>query len=173
MTLSWHIRCLVFAAAAGVASNSAAQSRFPGAAPQPGSRATAPATPAPMPPPEPLPRDTKNAASAPLVPDYQLGAGDKLRIEVFRDAQLSQSVQVRPDGKITLPLIGDIEAAGSTPAELDEEITRSLKTYMNNPSVTVIVVEAVAATAYVIGGVNHPGSVQLQGPVTVLQAIAL
>jgi polysaccharide export outer membrane protein len=59
----------------------------------------------------------------PVVADYHLGLGDKLRIEVYRDAQLSQSVQIRPDGKITLPLVGDLEANGRTPIELRDLIT--------------------------------------------------
>jgi polysaccharide export outer membrane protein len=117
-----------------------------------------------MPPPTPV---------QPITTEYRLGAGDKIRIEVYRDPQLSQSAQVRPDGKVTLPLIGDIDASGKTPAELDDAITAALKEYVNNPSVTVIVVEATAATAYVVGGVNQPGAVQLQGNVTVLQALAL
>ena len=118
--------------------------------------------------------DKKAAAVAPgLTEEYKLGAGDKLRIEVYKDAQLSQSVQVRPDGKITLPLVGDLEATNHTPIELRDTITASLKEYMTNPVVTVIVVEATAATAYVMGEVNHPGSVNLQGPLTVIQALAL
>jgi polysaccharide export outer membrane protein len=141
--------------------NAAAQGSRSGA---PLPRAAAAATLKPvdrMPPPIPL-----------GTPEYRLGAGDKLRIEVYRDTQLSQSAQVRPDGKITLPLVGDIDAHGKTPTELDDAITIALKEYVNNPSVTVIVVEAAAATAYVIGGVNNPGSVALQGNVTVLQALA-
>ena len=119
--------------------------------------------------------DTKAAAQPPsAAPDYRLGAGDKLRIEVYKDPQLSQSVQVRPDGKITLPLVGDIEATGRTPLELRDTITRSLKEYMTNPVVTVIVVEATAAMVYVMGEVNHPGTVNMQGgPLTVLQALAM
>jgi polysaccharide export outer membrane protein len=106
--------------------------------------------------------------------DYRLGPGDKLRIEVYKDAQLSQSVQVRPDGKITLPLVGDLDANGRTPLELRDTITGQLKEYMNNPVVTVIVVEATAAIAYVTGEVNKPGPVTLQGgPITVLQALSL
>ena len=111
------------------------------------------------------------------VPDptqYRLVPGDKLRIEVYKDQQLSQSVQVRPDGKITLPLIGDLDAAGQAPVALRDSITAALKEYVTNPTVTVILVEAAATMAYVVGEVNHPGSVLLQaGPVTVLQAIAL
>ncbi len=118
--------------------------------------------------------DKKPKADAPgLDADYRLGPGDKLRIEVYKDPQLSQSVQVRPDGKITLPLVGDVEANGRTPIELRDAIAQALKEYMNNPVVTVIVVEATAATAYVVGEVTHPGAVKLDGAVTVLQALAL
>jgi polysaccharide export outer membrane protein len=105
--------------------------------------------------------------------EYRLGGGDKLRIEIYKDPQLSQSLQVRPDGKITLPLVGDVEAAGRTPLELRDVIATSLKEYITNPTVTVIVVEATAAMAYVTGEVNHPGAVNLQAPLTVLQALAL
>ena len=56
--------------------------------------------------------------TSPIFGEYRLGAGDKLRIEVYKDAQLSQSVQIRPDGKITLPLVGDLEATDRTPLEL-------------------------------------------------------
>src|SRR5690348_13509990 len=67
--------------------------------------------------------DKKAAATAPsLTEEYRLGAGDKLRIEVYKDAQLSQSVQIRPDGKITLPLIGDLDATNRTPIELRDTI---------------------------------------------------
>jgi polysaccharide export outer membrane protein len=118
-------------------------------------------------------RGRKGAPDAPVPTEYRLGPGDKLRIEVYRDAQLSQSVQVRPDGKITLPLVGDLEASGRTPVELRDAVTGALKEFMNNPVVTVIVVEATAVSAYVIGGVNHPGAVSLQGNLTVLQALAL
>jgi len=112
--------------------------------------------------------------SAATSDDYRLGPGDKLRIEVYKDAQLSQSVQVRPDGKVTLPLVGDIEATGKTPLELRDTVTKALKEYMNNPVVTVIVVEASAAVAYVVGEVAHPGTINLQGgPITALQAIAM
>ena len=105
--------------------------------------------------------------------EYRMSAGDKLRIEVYKDPQLSQSAQVRPDGKITLPLVGDIAAMGVTPIELRERLTTALKDYVNNPVVTVIVVEATSPTAYVVGEVNHPGPVVLQPNMTVLQALAV
>jgi polysaccharide export outer membrane protein len=117
--------------------------------------------------------DKKPASQTSIPPEYRMSPGDKLRIEVYKDAQLSQSVQVRPDGKITLPLIGDIEAVGRTPIELRDAIRTAFKEFITNPTVTVIVVEATTATAYVMGEVNHPGAVTLTGPLTVMQALAL
>jgi polysaccharide export outer membrane protein len=104
--------------------------------------------------------------------EYRLGAGDKLRVEVYGETQLSQSLQVRPDGKITLPLVGDTEAAGRTAIELRDAVTTSLKEYVTNPVVTVIVVEATAAQVYIIGEVGTPGAQVMTGPMTVLQALA-
>src|SRR5262252_8579792 len=116
----------------------------------------------------------EDATSISAATDYHLGLGDKLRIEVYRDTQLSQSVQIRPDGKITLPLVGDLDANGRTPIELRDLITRQLKEYVTNPVVTVIVVETKAPVAYVMGEVNHPGAVPMQDEqLTVLQALAL
>jgi len=124
---------------------------------------------------KPNPDASRAAAGRPTaLAEYRIGNGDKLRIEVYKDQQLSQSVQVRPDGRITLPLIGDLDAADQTPVELRDSITAALKAYVTNPTVTVIVVEATAAIAYVVGEVNHPGAVTLQGgPLTVLQALAM
>jgi polysaccharide biosynthesis/export protein len=104
--------------------------------------------------------------------EYKLGPGDKLRVEVYKELQLSQNLQVRPDGKITLPLIGDVMAAGRTPIELRDSLSTSLKEYVTNPVVTVIVVEATAAQVFVIGEVTNPGVQVMQGPMTVLQALA-
>jgi polysaccharide export outer membrane protein len=130
--------------------------------------------PPPQPAPAPKLADRRVQPGAAVVTsEYRLGAGDKLRIEVYKDPYLSQSVQIRPDGKITLPIVGDIEASGQTPIELRDTVTTALKEYINNPIVTVIVVEAAAATAYIIGAVNNPGAVPLQGNLTVLQGLAL
>src|SRR4029079_7713634 len=87
------------------------------------------------------PADRARPTQTKLPDDYALQPGDKLRIEVYKDAQLSQSVQVRPDGKITLPLIGDIAAMGLTRIALRDRVATALKDYVNNPVVTVIVVE--------------------------------
>ena len=82
-------------------------------------------------------------------------------------------MQVRPDGKITMPLLGDIEATDRTPIELRDSIAKSLKEYITNPTVTVIVVEALASKIYVMGEVTHPGTMDLHGPTTILQALAM
>ncbi len=105
--------------------------------------------------------------------DYRLGSGDKIRVEVYKEPQLSQSLQIRPDGKITMPLIGDLTATGLTPAQLRDQITNSLKDYVNNPVVTVMVVDAIASSVYIMGEVNKPGTIALVGPTTVLQALAM
>ena len=116
---------------------------------------------------------TTGAASAATSADYRLAAGDKLRIEVYKDAQLSQSLQVRPDGKITLPLVGDLPAAGRTSIELRDAIAASLTDYMKNPTVTVIVVETTPQVVYVTGEVTKPGPVTISGPLSILQALAM
>lgn len=105
--------------------------------------------------------------------DYRIVPGDKLRIDVYKDAQLSQALQVRPDGKITLPLIGDVVAEGRTSTELRDSLVTSLKEYNTNPVVTVIVVETVPPMFYVMGEVNAPGSLPLKGQITVVQALAM
>jgi polysaccharide export outer membrane protein len=107
------------------------------------------------------------------VPEYRISRGDKLRIEVYKDTYLSQSVQVRPDGRITLPLAGDLSAEGLTSIQLRDRISTMLKEYVANPVVTVIVVETVDPVVYVMGEVNNPGSVPIRGPLTVLQALAV
>jgi len=118
--------------------------------------------------------DKKPRQDGPMVDsDYRLGPGDKLRIEVYKDPQLSQSVQIRPDGKITLPLLGDIDAVDRTPIELRDALTTSLKEYITNPVVTVIVVEAVASRVFVMGEVTKAGPVDIHGPTTILQALSM
>jgi polysaccharide biosynthesis/export protein len=122
--------------------------------------------------PKPVPKLSSPSTSA-TTADYRLAPGDKLRVEVYKDAQLSQSLQVRPDGKITLPLIGDIVATDLTPIELRDRISNSLKEYVTNPVVTVIVVEASPVMVYVMGEVAQPGSIPMRGSMTVLQALAM
>ena len=156
----------------------------PATSPAPAPALPAPATPAPAnpapdtaapatPPAAPASEATASARPAARIPaDYRLVPGDKLRVEVYKDPQLSQSVQVRPDGKITLPLANDVAAAGRTPTELRDAITSSLKTYISNPTVTVMVVETVPPVVYVMGEVNTAGPQPLTGRLDVLQALS-
>jgi len=117
---------------------------------------------------------TRNTATATTPSaDYQMVPGDKLRVEVYKDPQLSQSLQVRPDGKITLPLIGDLAAAGRTPTQLRDAVANSLKEYIKDPVVTIIVVETVPEVVYVMGEVNSPGPQPMRGPTSILQALAM
>ena len=119
------------------------------------------------------PTGTSGARSeAAVSADYRLVPGDKLRVDVYKDQNLSQSLQIRPDGKITLPLLGDVAAAGKTPTELREALAQSLKQYITEPVVTVIVVESVPPVIYVMGEVNAAGPQPLNGQMTVLQALA-
>lgn len=104
--------------------------------------------------------------------DYLLASGDKLTIDVYKDKDLSQSLQIRPDGKITLPLVGDIPAAGRTALQLRDAITANLKQYITDPVVTVIVAETAPRVIYVMGEVNKPGPQIVSGRLTVMQALA-
>jgi len=113
------------------------------------------------------------SAAASTSADYRLAPGDKLRIDVYKDDKLSQSLQIRPDGKITMPLIGDLPAAGHTPIELRDSINSALKDYIANPVVTVIVVETTPQVIYVTGEVNKPGALPLVGRTSIVQAIAM
>jgi polysaccharide export outer membrane protein len=119
------------------------------------------------------PDPPRSGGTAALAADYRLSVGDKLRVEVYKDPQLSQSLQVRPDGKVTLPLVGDITAAGLTSIELRDQLATALREYVTNPVVTVIVVETVPPLVYVMGEVGNPGSIPLTGPMSVLQALAM
>jgi polysaccharide biosynthesis/export protein len=115
-----------------------------------------------------------STAAAATSNDYRLAAGDKLRIEVYKDAQLSQALQVRPDGKVTLPLVGDIVAAGRTSTELRDTIAKALTEYIANPTVTVIVTETMPQVVYVTGEVNKPGPYTMgTGQLNILQALAM
>ena len=119
------------------------------------------------------PGDARATAGTAVTADYRLAPGDKLRIEVYKDQQLSQSLQIRPDGKITLPLLGDVPAAGLTPTALRDQLTNSLREYVTNPVVTVIVVEATPPTIYVMGEVKSPGPQPMRGQMTILEALSM
>jgi polysaccharide export outer membrane protein len=104
---------------------------------------------------------------------YIIGNSDVLAITVWKEPDVSRSIPVRPDGKISLPLVGEIQAAGRTPLQLEEEIAAKLQTYINKPDVTVIVQEINSEKFNILGRVVKPGSYPLSGATTVLDAIAL
>ncbi len=109
----------------------------------------------------------------PLESQYRIGIEDVLLISVWRDPDLTREVPVRPDGKISLPLVQDVVAAGKTPAELGQELETLFKEYLSNPSVTVIVREVNSIKVYVLGEVARPGAVVVRSKVRLLQAISM
>ena len=109
-------------------------------------------------------------SSLTVTPDYIMGPEDVLEITVWKNADLSKQVQVRPDGRISLPLIGDVSAVGRTAAQLTEEISARLKSYMENPTVSILVK---GYQIYVLGEVNAPGKYPLKSKTTLLQAITI
>jgi len=108
-----------------------------------------------------------------VTPEYIIGPEDILEITVWKNADLSKTVQVRPDGRISLPLLGDISAVAKTPVQLTEEISAGLKAYMENPTISVMVKEVMSYQIYVLGEVNHPGKFPLKSKTTLLQGITV
>jgi polysaccharide export outer membrane protein len=105
-------------------------------------------------------------------PTYKIGADDILKIDVWREDQLTRTVPVRPDGRITLPLLNDMRASGLTPMELAGAIRDELKNFVNNPQVTVSVMEINSRRIYVTGEVAKSGAFGLLPHMTALQAIS-
>jgi polysaccharide export outer membrane protein len=105
--------------------------------------------------------------------DYLIGDSDVLAINVWHEAELTRVVPVRPDGKISLPLLGDVQASGLTPAQLQAKLTQQLRSLLENPEVTVIVQESHSKHFSIVGQVVKPGSFDLSQRITVLDAIAL
>jgi polysaccharide biosynthesis/export protein len=103
--------------------------------------------------------------------EYKIGPQDMLRIDVWKEPEITRVVPVRPDGKITLPLLNDIQAAGLTPMELAHVIRDGLKKYINEPQVTVSVEQINSQRVYVTGEVTRPGAFPLLPNMTVLQAL--
>lgn len=103
---------------------------------------------------------------------FVIGNDDVLAINVWREPEVSRVVQVRPDGRISLPLVGEVVAAGQTPARLKVSLEKLLAEYMNTPEVTVIVQEIRSQKVNILGEVGKPGSYALVRPMTVLDALA-
>ena len=114
-----------------------------------------------------------SAGDPPPRPPYLIANGDALRVAVWKEPELTLDVTVRPDGMITLPLIGDVGAAGRTPPQLAATLGSALAEMIETPRVTVTVTQAAAARVYVLGQVARPGDFPLAGRMTVLKALAL
>jgi polysaccharide export outer membrane protein len=107
-----------------------------------------------------------------VVSEYRLGFGDVLEIKFFNNEQFNENVTVRPDGRISLEIVGDIFVAGMTPSQLDSLITITYREIVKNPDVTVFVREFSGYQVYVLGQVNKPGGIALQRNMTLLHALA-
>jgi polysaccharide biosynthesis/export protein len=105
-------------------------------------------------------------------PSYIIGAEDVLNVNVWKEADISRTVPVRPDGRISLPLLNDVQAAGLTPQQLAASIRDGLKKFMSDPVVTVIVTAVNSRRVYIVGEVTKPGMIPLLSGMTVLQALA-
>ena len=105
-------------------------------------------------------------------PNYIIGAEDVLNINVWKETEVSRTVPVRPDGRISLPLLNDVQAAGLTPQQLAAAIKDGLKKFMSDPEVTVIVTAVNSRKVYIIGEVSRAGVIPLLSGMTVLQALA-
>jgi len=104
--------------------------------------------------------------------DYVIGADDTLHISVWKETDLTETLPVRPDGKISMPLLGDVVAAGMTPAELGNSIREKLKKYIADPRVTVVVTAMASRRIFVTGEVTHSGAMPLLPHMTMLQALS-
>ena len=113
------------------------------------------------------------ADEAPDKGAYRIGKEDVLEVVVYREPELSRVVPVRPDGRISLPLAGEVEAAGKTPTELQDGLVKLLSPYVHDATVSVLVKEVNASKVFVLGEVIHPGGFPLRGPMSVVQAIAV
>lgn len=109
------------------------------------------------------------AAEAP----YRLNPGDVVRISVWREEELNRQASIQPDGSLSFPLVGQVAAAGRTPAEVQADIQKRVSRYVPEAVVTVELIDARGNKIFVLGEVNRPGEYQLGRPITVVQAISL
>jgi polysaccharide biosynthesis/export protein len=110
---------------------------------------------------------------APIVPDsYVIGASDVVMVTVYKEPTLSSSMLVRPDGMISLPLLGDVKADGKTPLQLADDVTTRLKKFIQDPNVTVTLTAMNSKKVYMIGEIGKMGPIEMTPGMTLLQAIA-
>lgn len=113
-----------------------------------------------------------DSSEVPDIPLYIIQPNDILEIFVYKEPDLTRKVLVRPDGRISFPLVQDLQASGFNPGELKVRIEQELENYLNAPSVTVIVEAIQSYRIYVVGKVQNPGPFLIEKPITVLQALA-
>ncbi len=121
---------------------------------------------------EAKPGTTPAPAQAAAPADYVIGSDDMLHISVWKEPDLTTTLPVRPDGKISMPLVNDLQAAGMTPMQLADTITEKLKKFIADPRVTVVVTQMNSRRVFATGEVTHPGAMSLLPNMTVLQALA-
>ena len=112
-------------------------------------------------------------AGVALPPGYVIGPDDVLTVVFWKDKDMSTEVAVRPDGKVTLPLVNDVDAAGKTPEQLRAAITEAASRFIEDPSVTVVVKQINSRRVFITGMVGKPGAYPLSAPTTVLQLISM
>jgi polysaccharide export outer membrane protein len=123
--------------------------------------------------PPPPPEEVNIGAFSPESPAYVIGPSDVLRVQVWRSPELSADVPVRPDGRISLPLLEDVHVAGLTTGELREKLAEEFSEYVSAPDVSVIVAQVNSKRVHVVGEVNRPGPLPLVTEMRVLDAISL
>jgi polysaccharide export outer membrane protein len=120
----------------------------------------------------PAPAAAATSAAADTPPDYAIGPGDVLSIVFWREKDMSTEATVRPDGRISVPLINDVEAAGLTPEQLRVRLAAAADKFLEEPTVTVVVKEIHSRLVYITGQVPKPGPYPLLTPTTIMQLIA-
>jgi polysaccharide export outer membrane protein len=119
------------------------------------------------------PKPTTEPVSASQAgPSYVIGPDDTLYISVWKEPDLTETLPVRADGMISMPLLNDVQAAGLTPMQLGSALTEKLKKYVSDPRVTIVVTQMNSQRVYVTGEVLHPGAMNLTPNMTVLQALS-
>lgn len=114
----------------------------------------------------------KPAAAMAVPSDYVIGADDTIRVSVWKEPDMNVTLPVRPDGKISMPLLNDVQAAGLTPTQLADQIRDSLKKYVTDPQVTVIVTQINSQRIYILGEVTRAGAYPLLPNMTILQGLS-
>jgi polysaccharide biosynthesis/export protein len=119
------------------------------------------------------PSDVVVPAGVPTAPDYVIGPDDVLTVVFWREKEMSTDATVRPDGKISLPLVNDVQAAGLTPAQLREQLTAAAVKFVNDPNVSIVVKSINSRKVFVTGMVTKPGAYPLSASMTVMQLLAV